>query len=136
MNVQVEWSSPMRFVGRSPKGAVTIMESGKTDGLPAGPSPMETVLMALAGCSGVDVVGILEKMRAPLEHLRIDVEAERADAYPRVFRKIHIRYIARGSGLTQEQLRRAVTLSVEKYCSVAAMLRRSAELSTEAVVSP
>lgn len=136
MNVQVEWSAPMRFMGRSPKGGVAIMESGGTQGVPTGPSPMETVLMALAGCSGIDVVGILEKMRVPLQRLRIDVEAERAGDHPRVFRKIRVRYAASGDGLTVDQLQRAVTLSVEKYCSVAAMLRQSAELSTEAVVEP
>lgn len=132
MNVEVEWSAPMRFVGRSPKGGVAIMESGGTGA--AGPSPMETVLMALAGCSGVDVVGILEKMRVPLQQLRIEVDAERADEHPRVFRTIRVRYVARGDGLTAEQLERAVNLSVDKYCSVAAMLRQSAELSTEVLV--
>lgn len=133
MNVQVEWSAPMQFVGRSPKGGVAIMASGRTPAA-GGPSPMETVLMALAGCSGVDVVGILEKMRVPLQRLRIDVDAERADDHPRVFRKIRVRYAASGDGLTPEQLQRAVSLSIEKYCSVAAMLRQSAELFTEVSV--
>jgi putative redox protein len=125
----------MRFQGRSPKGTTVTMESGGTDGA-AGPSPMETVLIALAGCSAVDVVGILEKMRVAVQALRIDVEGQRADEPPRVFRKIHLRYIARGDGLTADQLQRAVALSVDKYCSVAAMLGQSAELSTEAVVEP
>lgn len=133
MNVQVEWSVPMQFVGRSPKGGVAIMASGAAAAA-AGPSPMETVLMALAGCSGVDVVRILEKMRVPLQRLRIDVDAERADEHPRVFRKIRVHYAAAGDGLTADQLLRAVSLSIDKYCSVAAMLRQSAELSTEVSV--
>ncbi len=134
MKVQVEWTAPMRFDGHAPGHATTVMEQHARDRAPAGPSPMEAVLMALCACSGIDVVEILEKMRARLAALQIDADAERAETPPRVFTKIHVRYRARGTGLTREQLQRAVDLSVGKYCSVSAMLQQVAKLSYEVIV--
>lgn len=95
---------------------------------------METLLIALGGCTGADVVGILEKMRAPLEGLTITVTGERAETHPKVFTRIHLRYEVRGKGLTPRQVERAVRLSQEKYCSVAAMLRPTAALTYEIVL--
>lgn len=95
---------------------------------------METVLIALAGCTGMDVVGILEKMRAPLEGLTVRVTGERAEIHPKVFTQIHVRYEARGMGLTPAQMNRAVKLSQEKYCSVAAMLRPTVAMTHEVVL--
>jgi putative redox protein len=97
---------------------------------------MEAVLLALAGCTGMDVVSILKKKRTPLEGLTIEVGAERAPEHPKVFTKIHIRYVARGTGLRHEDVNRAVALSQDKYCPVAAMLRPSATLTWEVAVSP
>ena len=134
MKVEVEWTPPMRFEGLSQSRARTVMESRADGTAPAGPSPVESVLMALCACSGVDVVEILQKMRANLADLRIEADAERAPEPPRVFTKIHMRFRCGGEGLTREQAERAVNLSLEKYCSVAAMLRKTAAVSYEVVL--
>lgn len=131
MKVEVGWTPPMRFEGLSQSRAQTVMESRSDGNVPAGPSPMETVLMALCACSGIDVVEILQKMRASLADLHIEADAERAPEPPRVFTKIHLRFRCRGAGLTRAQAERAVNLSLDKYCSVAAMLRKMAALSYE-----
>jgi len=104
-------------------------------GTGAGPSPMQTVLIALAGCTGMDVVSILRKMRAPLDGLTISVSAERAAEHPKVFTRIHLRYEFSGRALLREQVEKAVSLSQEKYCSVAAMLRHSAEITYEVAIA-
>jgi len=91
-------------------------------------------LLALAGCTGMDVAGVLEKMRIPLTTLTVSVSGERADTHPKVFTRIHIRYEAGGPSLTSAQLERAVRLSHEKYCSVAAMLRPTVSMTHEIVL--
>jgi putative redox protein len=137
MKVQVEWSAPMRFEGVAEGGTRIVMDAmPEHGGTGAGPSPMQTVLAALAGCTGMDVVSILSKMRAPLERLAIGVEAERASEHPKVFTKIHLRYEFSGANLAQEQVEKAVSLSMEKYCSVSAMLKRSVEVTYEIVLVP
>jgi putative redox protein len=95
---------------------------------------MQAVLISLAGCTGMDVVSILRKMRAPLEGLTMEVDAERATEHPKVFTKIHLRYRAWGAGLEDEPVRRAVDLSQEKYCSVSAMLKKSVPITYDVVV--
>jgi putative redox protein len=136
MRAHVQWAEPNRFDALADTGARLTMdarsESGSTG---VGPTPMETVLMALAGCTGMDVVGILGKMRENLEGLAIDVSADRAHDHPRVFTKIHVRYAAWGRGLKPEQVEKAVALSREKYCPVTAMLGKTAEITHEVVVS-
>jgi len=97
---------------------------------------METFLMALGGCTGMDVVPILRKMRAPLESLTIHITANQRAEHPRVFTNVHVRFIATGSGLRPEQVKKAVKLSEEKYCSISAMLSKTATLSFEVVVEP
>ena len=136
VNVRLTWTSPMRFDGIAGSGGAILMDARpEHGGGGAGPSPMETVLFALAGCTGMDVVDVLRKMRAPLEGLAIDVEAERATEHPRVFTKIRLRYAAWGTGLRLDQVERAVSLSQEKYCSVSAMLRATAALTFDLSVS-
>lgn len=93
----------------------------KLGGTDQGPRPMEMFLAALASCSAVDVVMILRQQKQGLEELRIEVEGERADAIPAVFRHIKLRFLAYGE-VAENKMERAVRLSVEKYCSVAKML--------------
>jgi putative redox protein len=135
MKVNVEWSPPTLFEGLAESQAQAVMSERPTNGeVPPGPSPMETVLMALCSCAGLDIVAILQKMRAPLSDLHIEADAERSADPPRVFTKIHLRFHVWGEGLLPEQVERAVMLSVDKYCSVAAMLRRTAEITHEIIL--
>ena len=130
MNARVRWTEGMRFDGLAESGGTATMDARpEHGGRGAGPSPMETVLLALGGCTGMDVVSILQKMRAPLEGLEIRIEADRADEHPRVFTRIALEYLFVGAGLRPEQVDRAVELSQTRYCSVSAMLRRATELT-------
>jgi putative redox protein len=97
-----------------------------------GPSPMEAVLMALCGCTSVDVVSILKKKRQPLTLLRVSAVAEQASTPPRVFTKIMLTYAVSGK-LSREAVEHAVALSKEKYCSVSLMLEKAAEIEYEIV---
>jgi len=135
LGVTVYWTPPRRFAGIGAVGAPVAMDARPEHaGEGSGPMPMETLLMALAGCTGMDVAGVLEKMRIPLTTLTVSVSGERADTHPKVFTRIHIRYEAGGPSLTSAQLERAVRLSHEKYCSVAAMLRPTVSMTHEIVL--
>ena len=136
MKIRATWIAPMRFDATSEAGASMTMDlwSGR-GGSGTGPSPMETVLMAMAGCTGMDVAGTLAKMRAPVRGLAISVDAEQAAEHPRVFTAIHLRFEAAGPAELREQVERAVSLSVDKYCPVTAMLKRGAEVTYEVRVS-
>jgi putative redox protein len=100
----------------------------------AGPRPKALLLSGLGGCTGIDVVSILERMRVKLDGLRIEVTAEAREEHPRVYTGIHVRYIFRGKDLPLEKLQRAVHLSEETYCGVSAMLRPAVPITTEVVV--
>ncbi|MGA2808939.1 MAG: OsmC family protein [Terracidiphilus sp.] len=125
-----EWKQGKIFQG--------IAENGNTvqfDADPAhahGPSPMEAVLMALCGCTSVDVVSILEKKRQPLTGLRVTAEAIQAETPPRVFTHIKLTYAVRGR-LSRKAVEDAVALSKDKYCSVSKMLEKAAEIKHEIV---
>lgn len=101
--------------------AVVVDGPAKLGGTDAGLRPMEVFLTALASCSAVDVVMILRQQKQPLDDLRVFVAGERADAVPAVFTHINMRFVAYGE-VSESKLKRAVQLSVEKYCSVAKML--------------
>ncbi len=130
MNAIVRWTKVMQFSGAGAAGTTITMDARpEHGGLGAGPSPMETVLLALGGCTGMDVVSVLQKMRAPLEGLEMQITAERAEEHPRVFTRIKLEYTFAGVGLRPDQVNRAVELSQTRYCSVSAMLKQVAELT-------
>jgi len=91
-------------------------------------SPMELVLLALCGCTASDVVGILRKKREPFTGLEVRAKGERADGYPAVYTSIHLTYLVRGQ-VSQKAMEDAVRLSKEKYCSVSAMLEKTAKIT-------
>ena len=99
------------------------------DGHAAANSPMELVLLAVGGCTAMDVLGILKKKRIVLDDFEVALEAERADSHPRLFTSIKLIYHFTGRGLMRSDLEQAVALSQDKYCSVAAMLRATVPLS-------
>jgi putative redox protein len=123
------WSGGFRFVHAGATGHVCVTDAPANPGGPCmAPTPMELVLHALAGCAGVDVVSILTKMQQPLGGLEIGVKAERAESHPRIYTKIHLEFRVRGA-VDERKLKRALELSHEDYCSVAAMLRGVVDLS-------
>lgn len=137
MKAEARWVDGMTFVARGASNHYVVMDSRQEFGGTEGASsPMEMVLFGLIGCSGFDVVSILKKMRIRPETFVITAEADRSGEHPKVFTKIHLKYIFTGSDLKVDNLERAVQLSQEKYCSVAAMLKKAAELTYEIVVNP
>jgi putative redox protein len=91
---------------------------------------METLLACLAGCTSFDVVKILKKKRQNISAYRVEVEGERRDEPPEVYTKIQIKYVIKGKNVSKEAVERAIQLSNEKYCSVGAMLKKTAEITT------
>lgn len=96
-----------------------------------GPRPKVLLLSGLIGCTGIDVVSILKKMKVEYENLSIEVEAEETEEHPKIYNRIHLIYTFKGKNLPMEKLEKAVSLSQEKYCGVAAMLRKAATITYE-----
>ena len=125
------WAGGMRFVYESATGHGLVTDAPReSGGLDTAATPMELVMLSLIGCTGVDVVSILMKMKEPLEGLEVSAEFERAEKHPRVYTKIHLKYTATGP-VSEKKLQRAITLSENTYCSVSAMLRNTVELTHE-----
>ena len=95
-----------------------------------GGRPMEMLLAGLAGCTGLDVLDIMRKSRQEITGLEVSVNGDRAQEYPMVFTHIRVEYVARGRGLSEDALRRAIQLSEDKYCSASAMLGKTAKIET------
>jgi putative redox protein len=114
------------FDAANAKGAKIKLGAEPDDAI----SPMEAVLMAAGGCSGIDIVSILEKMRQPLAGLEIIVSGQRREDYPKYFQSILIKYILRGN-LDADKVERAIELSLEKYCSVTNGLEPKAKITYE-----
>ena len=123
MQAQVKWVDGLRFAGRSGSGHSIMMDaSTKYGGTDSAPSPMEMILMAVGGCSSVDVVGSLKKARQDVIDCEVQLNSERVDAVPAVFSKIHLHFVVTGRGVKESHVKRAVELSAEKYCSASIML--------------
>lgn len=118
------------FRGRNQEGIETLFDtSPKEGGTGTAPGPMQTVAMALGACSGIDVVSILRKARQEIDSFHVDIDYERAeDSTPAVFTSFHVHYALDGD-LDPDRVRRAVELSIEKYCSVSEMLRKTATIA-------
>ncbi|TVS15385.1 MAG: OsmC family protein [Gammaproteobacteria bacterium] len=123
MQARIKWVDGAMFVGESGSGHSVVMD-GPPDhgGRDLGIRPMEMVLLGLGGCASFDVVDILNKARQPVSDCVAELEAERADAVPAVFTRIHLHFVVSGRGLKDKQVARAVQLSAEKYCSASRML--------------
>ena len=123
MKGTVRWAGDVRFVAESGSGH-SIAIDGPPDygGKNQGVRPMELVLLGVAGCSAFDVIHILKKSRQDVTDCVTEVEAERVDAVPAVFKKIHLHFVVTGRNLKDTQVKRAVELSAEKYCSASIML--------------
>ncbi len=129
--VQVTWTGPgLRMIGETEGGPAVVLDSSKEEyGTHSGLTPMELVLIGLAGCTAMDVIAMMAKQRQPMTNLQVKVEAERAEGHPQVYKKIHLEYVAYGDGIDEKALARAIELSKTKYCSVSAMLSKAAEIT-------
>lgn len=129
MSATIIWKEKAAFVGKSESGHEvrmdTVVEKGGDN---SGPSPMELMLLALGGCTGMDVVAFLKKRRVEPHGLEIEIEAERAKEHPKVYTKATILYKIKGPEIKESDVRWAVELSQNKYCSVTAMLAKTARI--------
>lgn len=133
VTTQLKWLGERHFVGIDSTGHSVVL-SGQAESIGVSPSAM--LLVALAACSSVDVVEILEKKRITLQTFEVDTAAERDPDPPWAYRKIHLTYRLRGRGLTPKAVEQAIRLSQEKYCSVAATVRGVAEITTGYEILP
>lgn len=130
MKASVAWKVGTMYESVSESGFSVITAARSPEGeRQRGPLPLELVLIAAGSCTAMDVVGILTKMRQPFTRVRVDVDADRRDEHPKIFTAIRLHYTVSGRGLDRSQVERAIQLSQERYCSVAAMLRPTVPLS-------
>jgi len=125
IEASVNWTDNDRFVGSATSRHSIVMDAATEK---TANSPMELVLLGLCGCTASDVVGILRKKREGFTALEVRAEAEIADGYPAVYTSIHLTYHVRGQ-VSQKAMEDAVRLSKEKYCSVSAMLEKTAKIT-------
>ena len=126
MKATAKWSGQLQFAGTGNGGHPVLMDGESK----SGNSPMELVLVALCGCTAYDVVSILQKKREPFTGIEVSAQAEKATDPPRVFTEIKLLYRVAGN-VTRKAVEDAVRLSEEKYCSVAAMLNKTARITYE-----
>ena len=125
MKAKIKWVEEVTFVGESGSGHSVLMDGPpELGGRNLGVRPMEMMLLGLGGCTSFDVMHILKKARQPVTDCEVELEAERAETEPKVFTRIHVHFIVSGQGLKESQVKRAVELSAEKYCSASIMLAR------------
>jgi len=138
MTARVKWVEQRTFLGESGSGHTVVMDGApEAGGRDLGVRPMEMLLLGLGGCTAFDVIDILQRGREPVDDLAIEIEGERSDEIPKIFKKINVRYIVTGTGLSPEKVDRAVKLSAEKYCSATIMLGAVAEITHDVkIVDP
>jgi putative redox protein len=134
MQSTVTWNSGLAFTAQQGGHRIALDAPLASGGQDSGASPKALLLSGLGGCSGIDVVSILEKMRVPLEGFQVEASAELTEEHPRVFKSIHLRYAFQGADLDPQKLEKAVTLSLERYCGVSAMLAKAAPITWEIVI--
>jgi len=125
IEASVNWSDKERYVGAATSSHSLVMDTAAEK---TANSPMELVLLGLCGCTASDVVGILRKKREPFTGLEVRAKAERADGYPAVYTAIRLTYVVAGK-VSQKAMEDAVKLSKDKYCSVSAMLEKTAKIT-------
>ncbi len=125
--ISTTWEGDKIFVGSNDGGGTVTTGSTKDGNIL---SPMELLLVGMAGCTGVDVVGILNKKRVSLSDFKINVRGKRADTYPMVYTEIEVEYLFWSENLIAKDAEQAINLSKEKYCSASVMLGKTANLTS------
>jgi putative redox protein len=123
MKTSTKWKHDKAFESTLEKNVFNIDGDRKE-----GPNPKALLLSAIAACSGIDVVDILTKMRVVFSDLTIDVETEQTEEHPRVFKDIHVLYKIKTAQENEDKVKKAIDLSLEKYCGVSAMLRKNSPI--------
>jgi putative redox protein len=130
LKAQVKWLDHMTFVGESPSGHGIVMDGApEHGGRNMGARPMEMLLLGMGGCTAFDIVQILKKARQDITDCVVQLQAKRADSVPAVFTEIHVHYVLSGRKLSEKQVKRAIDLSANKYCSASIMLGKTAKIT-------
>jgi putative redox protein len=126
----VIYTQGLQFVGEASSGHAIVMDGDpEVGGNNTGLRPMELLLVGLGGCAGMDIVSILRKKKQELMGLEIDVRGQKAEHYPKKYTDIDIEFIIKGRNISEDAVKRAIDLSMSKYCSVKATLEGSAKMS-------
>ncbi|MBI5944167.1 MAG: OsmC family protein [Chloroflexi bacterium] len=126
MDITINWKGGLSFEGAGDSGFTQKMDAEETvGGRNGGARPMEFIALGLAGCTGMDVISILQKKKQPVADFQIKVHAERAGEHPKVFSSAVIEYLISGSGVNETAVLRAIELSAERYCPAQAMLSKA-----------
>lgn len=126
----VRWIDGMMMIGESASGHAVVMDGPEElGGKNLGIRPMEMLLLGMGGCTTVDVVSTLKKMREDVCDCRVEISAERARDHPKVFTNIHLHFIIQGTNLNDKKIAKAVSLSADKYCSASIMLGKTATVT-------
>jgi putative redox protein len=126
--ITATWKSAMTFIGQNDAGVT--LQMGMLNGKP-GVNPMQLLLIAVAGCTGMDIVSILQKKRISLADMQVKVRGKRASDYPMIWTDIYITYLIWGEDVKPRDVEQAIRLSEDKYCSVGLMLGKSARMTSE-----
>lgn len=130
MDVRIKWVDNAMFMAESGSGHTVVMDGApENGGKNLGLRPMETLLAGMGGCTAFDVKMILDKARQNVTGCVAEIHADRADAVPAIFTKIHVHFIITGKGLSDKAVARAVNLSAEKYCSASIMLSKAVDIT-------
>ena len=130
------WTENMQFKSDNPSGHELHIDAGEEfGGNSAGMRPKALMLSSLAGCSGLDVVALLNKMRVEIDKFKIVVKGELTDEHPKFYHKVKVDYHFTGNNLAEDKIEKAVSLSVEKYCGVMEMFRQFAKIETEIFIN-
>ncbi len=135
MEAKVKWVEDLTFMAEAPSGNTLLMSAGKNSGgKDSCLRPMEMLLLAIGGCASIDVISILKKSRQDVVDCEVSISAERHDGVPAYFTKINCHFTVTGNSLSDKQVKRAIDLSFEKYCSVSFTLKETAEISWDYVI--
>lgn len=124
VRAQLKWTEGMQFIARAGNGPAVVLDS--SDG-GSGPSPMELVLIGIAGCSAIDIIMIMKKKRAHVTDFQINIAGERAEEYPKRYTDIQIEYVLHGKDIKTKAVEQAIQLSETKYCGAMASLNATFE---------
>ncbi len=132
--VNVKWTGDMAFDAEVNGFNIKLDAAEQVGGKNGGPRPKPLILVSLGGCTGMDVISILKKMRVEPDYFNVEVSGEMTEEHPKYYNKLHIKYVFRGKDLPMAKLEKAVNLSQDRYCGVSEMLRKVAEITHEIVI--
>ncbi len=133
IEIKTTWKGNMQFESTNPGGNLMIDAGSENDDIGSGYRPKALMLNSLAGCSGLDVVSLLKKMRAEVENIVLEVTADLTEEHPKYYKNVHVVYKFYGSSFKKDKIIKAVRLSEEKYCGVMEMFRQFAVVTTEII---